>query len=451
MHRINGKKIRAFAKLLNAKTVYPETAVYLEAIQLFNAAIHKKPAAIIYPRDEAEVFKVLCFCRDQSIELAVNGGCHSVDGYALSDGGLVLDLSLLTQMQIDPIQKTAILGAGVSPGALEKACAPFKLMAVHGEFPSVGFIGQTLNGGYSLLSRCYGMGCDNLISVKVVTPTEGLLTVDKDHHPDLFWALCGGGGNFGVVTEIQIRLHPQRYLCTGFLAYPLNEAKSIIPKWREYMLNQAPNELSISAVFATLPTGDKGLLLATMFCGEETLGKKILHDLRQFGTTLMDNLMPRSMIETLELYVPITPAGLMHHWRSDFFIAPTDEMLNIILQAFETVPSHRTLVFFESHGGAIGHIAPEATAYPLRQYPFNFMISGTWEVSQSSADCIRWTDELYQKVKPYLSGRAYLNYIGAEGAERIKRSYGQNYYRLQKIKQHYDPRNILHLNQNIAP
>lgn len=438
----------------------PDDAGYDEARALWNAMHDKRPAVIVRATGVADVIAAVRFARENDLLLAIKGGGHSLPGFSCCDDGLMLDLSLMKGIRVDPARHTVRAQGGVLWGDLDHETQAFGLAVTGGQVSHTGIAGLTLGGGIGNLMRTCGATVDNLIGADVVTADGRLIHASADENPDLFWALRGGGGNFGVVTEFEYKLHPIGPLVTGgMIAYRAADAAIMLEWWRERMA-QAPDDLQIVAVFLTAPPAPFvpaplhfQQLIAFIIChtGAMEDGQKALDDLRAFRTPALDMAgpIPYTMLQTL-IDEP-TAHGQYNYVKSGNVRDVSDEVLETIRTYASTAPSPYSVVILVPYGGALSRVGEMETAFGHRDSACALSIFSVWRDPDQIGRNVAWTRYFHDAVKPWLHG-AYVNELGDTGEEQIRAAYKQQVYdRLVEIKTRYDPTNLFRLNQNIAP
>jgi FAD/FMN-containing dehydrogenase len=390
------------------------------------------------------------FARERGLLLAIKGGGHNVAGTAVRDEGLLLDLSSMKGIRIDPVRRTARAEPGILWGELDAEAQAFGLASIGVDVSSVGIAGLTLGGGFGWRVRHYGLACDTLLSVDIVTADGRLLTASATENRDLFWAVRGGGGNFGVVTSFEYQLHPAGELLAGLLLYPVSMATKVLAFYREFT-QTAPDALTVWAILLTAADGAHMLALLVCYDGSGTAAQRAVQPLRDFGPPLADHLGPMSYREVQTLFDGAFPAGRQSSWKSSYLTELSDDAIETMVTQFATVPSPQSAVLVEHLGGAVSRVGNDETAFSDRDALFSFLIVSVWPDATHSAQNILWTDECWQAMQPFASGGVYVNYLGEEGPERVKAAYGRNYDRLVAVKNKYDPTNLFRVNQNIPP
>lgn len=422
---------------------------YDSSRKIFNALIDKHPALIVRCAGVSDVIRAVNFARENKLLLAVRGGGHNVAGNALCDGGLVVDLSNMKSVRVDPVRRTARAEAGVNLTEFHHETQVHGLATTMGMFSPTGIAGLTLGGGLGWLAGKYGLACDNLLSADVVTAEGKLITASSVENQDLFWGLRGGGGNFGVVTSFEFRLHPVGDVLGGIIAWPLERAKEVFEFFREFT-KDVPDDLGIFLGTGVLPEGPV-VISALCYAGPITEGEKVLEPLRKFGPPMLDAVKMMKYEEVQTMLDPSLPWGLCNYWKSGYFSDLSDEMIEAMLTGVKNSPSPLSAILIEVLSGAASRIAPDATAFSIRAKLYNFMILGVWQDTKDSEKNLEWIRSFWSSLQPFLSSKVYVNYLSQEGDERVKAAYGKNYERLAALKKKYDPTNLFRVNQNIKP
>ena len=439
---------------VRGQVLRPRDDGYHEARRIWNAMIDRRPAAILRCVEVADVIEAVSFARENGLLLSVRGGGHNVAGNAVCDGGLMIDLSLMRNVQVDEPRRIAQAQGGATWRDFDNSAQTFGLGTTGGVIPATGIAGLTLGGGLGWLMRKYGLSCDNLLAAQVVMADGRCLSADADNNPDLFWGLRGGGGNFGIVTSLQYQLHEVGNVVGGMVAHALDHAAVVLRFARDY-LKQAPNELGAMAVFVTGPDGSKALAIMVCWCGTPAEGESVLQPLRTFGRPVADTISTMPYDQFQLLLESGFPPGLQNYWKSNFLDELTDDAIDVLVEGFEQVPSPTSAMAIELLGGAVAKVAKEATAFSHRNACFNLLIVSSWPSVNDTELNVRWTRRLWEEMQPYSSQQVYVNYLGQvadEGRERVHAAYGDtNYKRLVALKRKFDPENIFRTNQNISP
>ena len=449
---IDEATIEALRASLGGPLLRPGDDGYDAVRQIFNGMIDRRPALIARCTTTGDVIKAVNFAREQGLIVSVRGGGHNVAGNAICDGGLMIDLSLMQGIRVDPAARTVRAQPGLTWRAFDRECQAFGLATTGGAVSSTGIAGLTLGGGFGWLGRSYGMTCDDLISADVVLADGTLVTASADENADLFWGLRGGGGNFGIVTSFEYRLHPVGPVLGGMLVYPLDRAKDVLRTFRDFNAS-APDASSVFAAMMTTPEGSQVLALLVCYNGPIEQGEKLLRPLREQTAPIADLVAPIPYEQMQTLLDEGFPFGLQNYWKSEFLKSLPDEAIDLVVDRFAATPSPLSAVVFEQFGGAYRRVASDENAFGHRDWDYNFLIISRWTDPADAEPNIRWARDLWNAVQPFAAGVVYVNYLegGQEGANRIRAAYGANYDRLAALKERYDPTNFFRLNQNIQP
>lgn len=441
--------------------IVPGDPRYDEARAVFNAAIDRHPAIIARCADTDDVVRAVNFARGEGLIVSVRGTGHNVAGFAVCDGGLVIDLSSMKGVAVDPSARTVRAEGGCTWGEVNDALQPHGLAATGGFVSVTGVSGLTLGGGLGWLVRKHGLALDNLLSAEVVLADGRLVTAGPRENIDLFWAIRGGGGNFGVVTSFEFRVHPVGTVFAGIVLHPAAGAATAIRRWRDLEVG-APDESTQGALlfhFPDDPSGPPALRgaalvgLGGVYAGPVSQGEKVLRPLREFGRPLVDTFaeMPYNAAQRMADF--LWPRGLHGYWKSAYLRALSDDAIDVLADFFGRVPSKRTVIVLEHNGDSAWDRVPEGdTAFGHRGWPYNFVVTSAWSDRKETERNVTWTRELFAAMRPFAAPGAYVNYLGGdEGKEGIEAAYGAKLERLAALKAKYDPTNLLRMNQNIAP
>jgi FAD/FMN-containing dehydrogenase len=443
-----------------AGAVYePGAPEYAEACTLFNAMIERRPALVARCAAPEHVVVALAFAREHGLEIAVRAGGHSVAGLSLVDDGLVIDVRGMSGIAVDPKRRVARVGAGVTWADLDRATQPHGLATTGGRVSSTGVAGLTLGGGSGWLERKHGLACDNLLAVELVTADGELVRASEDEHPELFWALRGGGGNFGVVTSFEFRLHPlESEVFAGLALYPAEHGRELLALYRDVMLT-APEELSLAYVYLTAPAepdipehlhGRLVVGIAGMYAGPVDDGQEALRDVREFGPPEVDFFGPmpypdfQCMIDD--------PPGYRNYWTAEHLRDLPDEAIEAIASRSEELPPGPAQLFIVAWGGAVARASEEASPLAGRDARFVVHPFALWEDPSDDERLIAWARAFRTDLREFATGAAYLNFIGDEGRARVRAGYRKrSYERLAQVKADWDPENVFRASGNVAP
>lgn len=434
---------------------------YDDARRIWNAMIDRRPALIARCTGAADVRAAVNFAREHELLLSVHGGGHNVAGNAVCEGGLMLDLSPMNQVRVDPETRTARVGGGAVMADLDHESQAFGLATTGGIVSTTGVAGITLGGGLGYLSRKHGLVHDNLRSVIVVTADGEVVRASEDENSDLFWGMRGGGGNFGVATSFEFDLHelgPE--ILSVQLVYPFEAAPGVLRFYREFMTD-APEEVQLyAAVLMGSPElgvpeplhGETLLALGGMYAGDVEDGRRAFRPLREFGEPIADLTEPLPYTARQQQLDGLYREGHRNYWKSDFYDALSDGFIEVLMEHADPLPSAHSTVFWEWMGGAVEEVAPDATAFAHRDAAFTFTVAPKWEDPGRDEEMVAWARSFHDAVQPFASDGVYVNYLGQdEGEERVEEAYGDRYQRLVELKNEWDPYNLFRMNQNIEP
>ena len=442
--------IAALRTRLPGRVLTPEDAGYDSARHVFNAMIDRRPAVIAQCRDAEDVAAAVVFAREQGMPLSVRGGGHSVAGLAVCDAGLMIDLSAMKSVRIDPQTRTAQAQPGLTLGELDRATQEFGFATPLGIVSVTGISGLTLGGGIGWLNGRYGLACDNVNAFDIVTADAKRLTVNAGRHDDLFWALRGGSGNFGVVTSIEYRLHPVGPVLAGPVFHPLAHARDALNFFLEFSAG-APDELTTTAALVTLPDGTPAVALACCYCGSPAAGERVVAPLRAFGSPLADHLQAMPYTGVQSMLDGFFPPGRRHYWKSSLTSRVPADVVDVLIEYVRRQPSPFTIVALQQFHGAAARVAPHATAFAHRGDRFDCLILAQWLSPAESDANIAWARELWAAIEPHVDRDVYVNNLGDEPDALVRAAYGSNYSRLASIKAKYDPANLFRSTQNVLP
>ena len=454
------ERITKLAAGFAGQILLPGNDAYENARRIWNAMIDRRPALIACCATGADVSRAVTFARETGLPLAVRGGGHNIAGSAICEGGIVIDLSAMKAATVDAGVRRVTIEAGALLSDLDAATQAHGLATPVGINSTTGIAGLTLGGGFGWLSRKYGMTVDNLEAVEVVTAGGQTAHASASENADLFWALRGGGGNFGVVTRFTYRLHavgPQ--LLSGLIVYPMAQAKAVLHRYRAFMA-KAPDELSVWTVLRNAPPlpflpesahGQPVLALALLYTGDPDEGAALVHPLHHFGAPIGAFVGVQPYTAWQQAFDPLLAPGARNYWKSHNFTQLDDNLLDVVLSYAKSQPSPQCEIFLAALGGATMRPAPDAAAYAHRDTRFVMNVHGRWEDPADDQRCIGWARDFFAATKPFASGGVYVNFLTADETDRIPAAYGSNYRRLAEVKAKYDPDNLFRANQNIQP
>ncbi len=444
---------------LRGPVIGPGDSEYEEARKVYNGMIDKRPGVIARCRDVADVITAVKFGRQHRLDVAIRGGGHNAGGLGTVDKGLVVDLSLMRGVHVDPTSRTAQVEGGALLGDFDHAAHAFGLATPAGVVSTTGVAGLTLGGGFGHLTRKYGLSIDNLLAVDVVLADGSFVTASPNQHQDLFWAVRGGGGNFGVVTSFKFQLHPVSIVPAGPTLWPIEQADEVLRFYREFT-RTAPGELNGTLVFLTVPPGSplppelygkKMCGVVWCYAGPAEEAEKVLAPVRNVGSLALYGVQPMPYPVLQSLFDPFQRPGLQCYWRADFVKELSDEAIKHHCEHGSRLPTVLSLMALHPVEGAASRVGNRDTAWAYRDARWAEVIVGA-DPDPGNARLIKdWAVGYWEAVHPYSMGGAYVNFMMDEGQERVRASYRENYDRLANIKQKYDPDNFFHVNQNIRP
>ena len=445
--------LEAFRTQFRGQLIDASDLGYDVARTIWNAHIDKRPALIARCQGVADVVQSVKFARTHHLLIAVRGGGHNFAGTSLCHGGLVIDLSAMTSVRVDPRHQTARAEGGAKWGHFDRETQAFGLATTGGTDSDTGIGGLTLGGGIGWLGGKYGLSCDNLIAADLVTADGEVQMVSTTENPDLLWALRGGCGNFGIATSLEYQLHPVGELVAGLRAYPFEKATEVLRFYRDFS-RAAPDELNTACALRVLPNGMWVVGIGVCYNGSATAAERVFSAMEVLGEPLLDTIQPRSYHAVQHLLDGVTPEGNQYYAKSHFVSEIRDEAIEILITHFTQVSSPLSVIVFQQLGNAANRVASSATAFGHREARYNLNLIGQWTASGGEDRHIQWVRSLWEALAPYGTGGVYVTNVGSEaeeGAEGIRAAYGANYERLVELKRQYDPTNFFRTNQNIRP
>jgi FAD/FMN-containing dehydrogenase len=443
--------VQEFADNLRGRLLHPGDSAYDETRKVWNGMIDRRPALIARCAGVADVIAAVRFARTHGLLVSVRGGGHNITGNAVCEGGLMIDLSPMKSVRVDPAQRTARAEAGLTWGEYNRETQAFGLASTGGVVSTTGIAGLTLGGGLGWLHGKHGLSCDNLLSVDLVTAEGKFVTASAEQNSDLFWGLRGGGGNFGVVTSFEYRLHPVGPVLAGMVVHPMSKATEVLGFYRDFC-RSCPDEMVAAGALMTSHDGDPVAVIVAAYVGDLAAGEKAVASLRKFGPPLVDTIAPMSYVALNTLFDAAFPyGGVQRYWKSSFLKELDDDMLDIMItRSTKFLSPMSNVLFFHLHGAA-ARVDRDATAFGLRDDQWDYDVISQWTDPAESARHIQWTRDFWNAVEPFASGQVYVNHLDAEEGTRIRAAYGPSYERLVALKNKYDPTNLFRLNQNIKP
>ncbi len=455
--RLDGARLEAFRGAVRGETLVPGEAGYQQARAVWNGMIDRRPALIVRCSGVADVLLGIELAREHDLLVSVRGAGHHIAGRCVCDGGLVIDLSRMRDVRVDPGARTVRVGPGATLGDVDHETQAFGLATPLGINSTTGVAGLTLGGGFGWLTRKLGMTVDNLVAADVVTADGELLHATERDEPELFWGLRGGGGNLGVVTSFEFRLHPVGpQVLSGLVVHPFDAARDVMGAWREATAD-APDDLTCWVVARKAPPlpflpaewhGREVLILAMLWAGDLPAGEERTRSLRRIGKPIADVVGPTPYAAFQQAFDPLLQPGARNYWKSHNLSSLPDAAIDTFLRQLEALPSPQCEVFMAHLGGAAGRVPASATAYPHRDANYVMNVHARWESPQDDAGGTAWARKAFDAMAPYATGGSYVNFMPDDDQ---RAAYGANYDRLARIKRRYDPTNLFRMNQNVRP
>lgn len=460
MTNISKETTEKLKSKLKGQIILPSDLDYDQVREIWNAMIDRRPALIVRCADANDVPHAISFGRENGLEISIRGAGHNIAGNALCDDGIMIDFSLMRNVRVDAEKKRAYVEPGATLADFDEAAQSHGLATPVGINSTTGIAGLTLGGGFGWLTRKYGMTVDNLVSVDAVTAEGKRIRVSENENADLFWAIRGGGGNFGIVTQFEFKLHevgPE--ILAGLIVFPFDQAKQVLTRYREFV-KSAPEELNVWAVLRKAPPlpflpedvhGKEVVVLAIFYAGDAAQGRKLIEPLLRFGTPHGEHIGAQPYTQWQKAFDPLLTPGARNYWKSHNFTELSDGALSSMIEFAGKLPSPQCEIFIGLIAGAANRIPADAMAYRHRDANFVLNVHGRWDERADDERCIAWARAFFQASAPYASSGAYVNFMTEEEGDRVEAAYGANYDRLAMIKKQYDSGNVFHLNQNIKP
>jgi FAD/FMN-containing dehydrogenase len=449
--QIGGQAARDLAGALKGSVLCPGDSGYDDVRRIWNGMFDRRPGLIVRCADAGDVVAAIDFARSADVVVSVRGGDHNAAGNAVCDGGLMIDLSMMKGLAVDPVARTARAEPGLRWAEFDHGTQRHGLATTGGTNSDTGVAGLTLGGGIGWLSGRYGLSCDNLLEAEVVTANGQLLRASDHENADLFWALRGGSGNFGVVTSFTFRVHPVGpAVVAGMVAHPLERAGEVLRFYRDFT-QAAPDEVNTIAGFLTTPDGVKVVAIAACHCGSIEDGARALRPLQDFGSPVLDQIGRVPYTDFQAGLDPVFPRGRRYYWKSTIMHELSDSAIAQLVELFETVPSPFTALMLQQLGNAANRVPVEATAFPHRDARWDGLFLTGWDDSEQDEVQIQWTRRAWTALRAFSTGGVYVNGVADGDAEEIHSAYSANYARLASLKAKYDPTNVFRLNANILP
>jgi FAD/FMN-containing dehydrogenase len=448
---IDNATVETFKTRLRGQLLRSGDDAYDEARKLWNGMFDRRPALIARCAGTADVMSAVNFARDHGWPVAVRGGGHSFPGHSVCDGGLVIDLSPMKAIRVDPAARTARAQAGAKWIDFDHETQAFGLATTGGTVSDTGIAGLTLGGGLGWLSSKHGLTVDNLISADVVLADGRVLTASASENPDLFWGLRGGGGNLGIVTSFEYQLHAVGpTILGGMVAYPLRDARDVLRSYRQFSM-AAPDELTIYAALVDPPGGETVVALFCCYSGPVDKGEEVVRPLKRFGAPAQDLLGPMPYVAQQRIFDGGFPAGSYYYTKADFLADLTDEAVEVFAEYAATKPSPLSGVLVQTVCGAASRVPSAAMAFPHRSFPYAPVIVSQWLDAADAEKNIAWARDFWKALDAYAGGGVYVNDLSHDDGDRVRIAYGANHDRLAALKKKYDPDNFFRLNPNIKP
>lgn len=456
---ISDESVREFRKSLRGELIQPGDAKYDEARKVYNGMINRRPRLIVQCVDVADVIASVNFARENRLILSVRGGSHNVTGSSVCDGGLVIDLSRMKGIRVDPAKRTVRAQGGCTWGDVDHATAAFGLATPGGIISTTGIGGLTLGGGIGYLTRKCGLSCDNVVSADVVTADGRFVVANDKENADLYWGIRGGGGNFGVVTSFEFKLYPISTVYAGPVLYPLEKSREALKMFRDF-ITKAPEDVNAFFAYLIVPPGDpfpanlhnKTVCgVVAMYTGPIDQAEAALKPLRQFGPPKLDFMGPVPFSAVQGMFDALVPAGLQHYWKADFVKEITDEYIEGHAKFGPSIPTVNSAMHIYPINGAAQRMKKDETAFNYRDANFVHVIAAMYTNPADTNKNMTWVKDYYNALHPHSAGGAYVNFLMDEGDERIAATYRDSYQKLVALKNKYDPTNLFHMNQNIKP
>lgn len=443
--------VQNFKSALRGPLLAPGDSAYDAARTLPNAMIDRRPYRIARCAGAGDVIECVRFAREHDLAVSVRGGGHSVAGKAICEGGLMIDLSAMKGIRVDPARRTVRAEPGLTLGEFDRETQAFGLATTMGTVSKTGISGLTLGGGWGHLHGKFGIALDNLTEVDLVTAEGRLVTANANQNADLFWGVRGGGGNFGVVTSLQYRLYELGPIFGGAVFHPVPKAREVLKFFRDFA-ETIPDELVIQAGALTLPDAGVVFAIGGCYAGQIGEGEKLLEPLRKFGSPVGDLFAPMPYVQIQSMFDSFFPPGRRTYAKANFLHGLNDDAIAVLGEFSGTSPSPYTFgPFLEHWHGAATRVGVSETAFPHRKHPYNFFVWSNWEDASETEKNVAWSRACFDAVKPFMAEGAYVNYLEDEGDPQGRAAYGSNYERLAALKEKYDPTNFFRINHNVRP
>lgn len=460
MAHLSTEAVAGLKSSLQGQVIVPGDANYDDVRAIWNAMIDKRPAVIVRCSTSDDVPAVIAFARKHGLELCIRGAGHNIAGNSICDGGLVIDHSNMNTVRVDSEKRRAYAEPGATLGDFDAAVQAHGLASPVGINSTTGIAGLTLGGGFGWLTRKHGMTVDTLLSVNLVTADGRKLRASESENADLFWAIRGGGGNFGVVTQFEYELYPVGpEITAGLIVFPGAQSKQVLSKYREY-IESTPEEFNAFVVMRQAPPlpflpeavhGKDVLVLAVFHAGDPAVAEDFIAPLHGFGDPVGAHVGVQPYVQWQQAFDPLLTPGARNYWKSHNLTELQDGLFDTVVEYAGKLPSPQCEIFIGFIAGAPNRVAPEAMAWGHRDAKYVINVHGRWDDAADDTRCVAWARDFFQASKPYASGGAYVNFMTEEEGDRVEAAYGANFARLREVKRKYDPENVFHHNQNIKP
>jgi FAD/FMN-containing dehydrogenase len=447
---LSDANVSSLQSQLSGGLLVPGKSEYDQARTVWNAMVDQRPGLIARCANTADVIAAVNFARSHDLLVAVKSGGHNIAGKSVTTDSFTIDLSQMKGIEVDVESRTARCQSGLKLGELDEGTQAFGLATVLGIATDTGMAGVAIGGGYGWLAGRYGMTCDNLVSAELVLADGHVVTASAQENEELFWGIRGGGGNFGIVTSFEYRLHPVTTVWGGLIIHPRSDAGNFLRFFREYAAG-APDELTLIALLLHTPDGDPAVAAGVCYCGPTDQAEAVLKPLKEFGSPLADSVQPIPYIEQQRLLDDAWPPGDQYYWKTSLVSNLSDDAIEVLIEHAAKAPGPLSAVALQQLHGAATRVLPNETAFVHRFDHYNFIPLARWTSASEAERNIEWARDIWQAMQPHADEAVYGNDLGEEGDDRIGAAYGPNYDRLVRLKNRYDPTNLFRLNQNIKP
>lgn len=452
------ERMQGLTTNIKGKVLLPGDKAYDEARRIWNAMIDRRPAVIVQCAESGDVAPAIRFARENGLEISIRGAGHNIAGYSICDDGLMIDFSQMKNVHVNPRMHRAYVDPGATLHDFDQAVQRHALATPLGINSTTGIAGLTLGGGFGWFTRQHGMTVDNLVSADLVMADGQEIPVSEEANPDLFWAIRGGGGNFGVVTRFEFKVHPLGPdILAGLIVFPFSQAGQVLKQYRDFV-ESAPLDLTVWALLRKAPPlpflpadvhGKEVTVLAVFYSGNLAVGENLVQTLRGFGDVVGEHVGVQPYVQWQQAFDPLLTPGARNYWKSHNFTRLADGALDTMIEYARQLPNPQCEIFVAHIAGAPNGVPADATAYGARDARFVMNVHGRWDSADDDERGISWARQFFKAAQPYASGGAYVNFMTQDETERVSAAYGLNYSRLVALKKRYDPENIFHLNQNI--